>query len=94
MRYFEWDDNKANSNECKHGITFQDATLVFDDPFHICRQDRFENGEERWQAIGVVNGVLMLLVAHTVQDVIDGEVIRIISARRVTKAEKVIYEHG
>lgn len=94
MRYFEWDDNKAASNERKHGITFQEAALIFDDPLHICRQDRFENGEERWQAIGVVDGVMMLIVAHTIQDIVDGELIRIISARRVTKLEKAIYEHG
>lgn len=94
MRYFEWDARKAQSNERKHGITFEDAALIFDDPLHVSRQDRHEDGEERWQTVGMVNGVLMLLVAHTMNDVVDGELIRIISARRATKAEKAIYEHG
>ncbi|MBF1882389.1 BrnT family toxin, partial [Acinetobacter baumannii] len=56
--------------------------------------DRHTNGEERWQTIGMVKGVLMLLVAHTIIDDDDCEIIRIISARQVTKAERNQYEHG
>ncbi|MDA4702290.1 BrnT family toxin, partial [Enterobacter hormaechei] len=52
------------------------------------------NCEERWQTIGRVKGVLMLLVAHTIFDEDDCEIIRIISARQVTKAERNKYEHG
>ena len=54
----------------------------------------FRSGEERWQTIGKVKGVLMLLVAHTIFDEDDCEIIRIISARQVTKAERNKYEHG
>ncbi|WP_345378208.1 BrnT family toxin, partial [Acinetobacter kookii] len=57
-------------------------------------QDRHTDGEERWQTIGRVKGVLMLLVAHTIFDEDDCEIIRIISARQVTKAERNKYEHG
>ena len=63
-------------------------------------QDRIEDGEERWQSIGMVAGVLLVLVAHTIDD--DGddvgaegeaiEVFRIVSARLATKAERVRYE--
>ncbi len=82
-RYFEWDDKKAESNFRKHGIQFEEAALVFDDPFAVSEQDRIENGEQRWQTIGAVGGVLLLLVAHTVYSEDDGiEVVRIISARR------------
>ncbi|CAD5607109.1 Protein of uncharacterised function (DUF497) [Escherichia coli] len=49
---FEWDANKAKSNRVKHGIRFEDAVLVFDDPQHLSQQDRIENGEYRWQTIG------------------------------------------
>jgi uncharacterized DUF497 family protein len=48
-------------------------------------QDRIENGEERWQAIGVVEGLFMLVVAHTVREQDDLEAIRIISARRANR---------
>lgn len=41
---FEWDTNKAKSNVGKHGVRFEDAILVFDDPRHLSRQDRIENG--------------------------------------------------
>jgi hypothetical protein len=54
--------------------------------------DRIENGEERWQTIGVVEGVLTLMVAHTVREQDDIEVIRIISARRGNCRERRRYE--
>lgn len=82
-RYFEWDDKKAESNFLKHGIQFEEAALIFDDPFAVSEQDRIEDGEQRWQTIGIAAGVLLLLVAHTVySEDEDIEVVRIISARR------------
>jgi len=52
-RYFEWDTKKAESNFRKHGITFEDAAIVFNDPLAISEHDRIENGEYRWQTIGM-----------------------------------------
>ena len=78
----------------KHGVSFEAAQLVFDDPLHITRQDRIENGEQRWQTVGIVGGVVLLLVAHTWHETETGEHIRIISARRATKIERKIYEQG
>jgi len=76
-------------------ISFAAARLVFDDPLHVTRQDRIENGEQRWQKMGLSGGVVLLLVAHTWVDVDNGgEQIRIISARRATKLERKIYEQG
>lgn len=89
---FEWNANKAASNLRKHGVSFQTAVRVFADPYALVEQDRVENGEERWQAIGVVEGVLMLMVAHTVREQDDIEVIRIISARRANRREMRRYE--
>ena len=94
MIEFEWDEQKNISNRLKHRLSFEEAARVFFDPFCLRRQDRFENGEERWQAIGEVNGVTLLLVAHTQRDVEGGEIICIISARRATKAERRCYEFG
>ena len=94
-RLFEWDDKKTNFNFRKHGIRFVDAARVFDDPLAVTVQDRVENSEQRWQTVGMVAGYLLLLVAHTVRFEDDGiEVVRIISARRVDRAERRRYEHG
>ena len=94
---FTWDETKSRSNQKKHdGITFEEAAHVFRDPFRLTRQDRIEDGEERWQTIGVVHGVTVLLVAHTITEDDDGEPIeqiRIISARRATPKERKHYEH-
>lgn len=45
---FEWHSDKAESNWRKHGVRFEDAILVFDDPRHLSMQERYENGEYRW----------------------------------------------
>ena len=93
-RFIEWDKSKADSNYRKHGVCFEVAARVFDDPLAVSIQDRSENGELRWQTLGLVDGLLLLLVAHTVRDDEDSsEVIRIISARRPTKQEKQRYEN-
>ncbi|MCZ2159003.1 BrnT family toxin [Bartonella sp. 220] len=90
---YEWDKNKAKSNLRKHHVSFEIAARVFADPFAMVRQDRIENGEYRWQTLGLVDGFLLLLVAHTVHDDKEGiEVIRIISARRANSKERKRYE--
>ncbi len=91
---FEWDANKAQSNYRKLGVRFEDAVLVFDDPRHLSRQDRYENGEYRWQTIGMMYGVVVILVAHSVRFESGVEVIRIISARKADSKERNRYEHG
>jgi uncharacterized DUF497 family protein len=73
-------------------IGFETALKVFFDPFHVSRQDRFVAGEERWQTIGMVDGVLILLVAHQIDE--EGEVIRIIFARKATPRERMAYEEA
>ncbi len=42
---FTWDENKADSNLIRHGISFEEAMLVFADPFLLINQDRIENGK-------------------------------------------------
>jgi uncharacterized protein len=92
---FEWDPAKAQSNLKKHHVSFEIATRVFTDPFAVVGQDRIENGEHRWQTLGIVDGYLLLLVAHTVRDdEDDAEVIRIISARRADPKERKRYEQN
>jgi uncharacterized DUF497 family protein len=90
-----WGEAKNQINLRKHGISFEIAKLIFDDPMQISRQDRDEDGELRWQTIGWVGDVILLLVAHTLYQTKTGEEhIRIISARRATKLERKIYEQG
>jgi len=60
---------------------------------HFKTQDRHDNGEERWQTIGLIGQTVILLVAHTCRDdEADEEAIRIISARKATPKERRIYE--
>ncbi len=91
---FEWDEVKNLSNQKKHQISFETAKLVFEDPHHLSRQDRHEGGEERWQTLGCINGIAVLLVAHTVRNLSGHETIRIISARKATKTERLFYEQA
>ena len=92
MIRFEWHPGKAASNLRKHGVSFELAMRVFSDPFALSEQDRIEDGERRWQTLGMVEGVLLLLVAHTFLEEGDVEVIRIISARRAERQERRRYE--
>ena len=92
---FSWDNDKNASNLAKHGVSFEAAKLVFDDPLHVSRQDRTENGEQRWQTIGLVADCVLLLVAHIWVDEGNGtEPIRIVSARRRAKIERKVYEQS
>ena len=91
---FEWDPGKDALNLAKHGVSFEVARRVFDDPRHLSIQDRHVFQEERWQTLGLVGGIVVLLVAHTYREEEHGEVIRIISARKATRHERQIYEHG
>ena len=89
---FEWDPRKAASNVFKHGVSFTLATEVWDDPLHIVVPDRVFAGEERWHAIGSVEGLKVLIVVHRYRGEADDEVVRIIGARRATKHERRQYE--
>jgi hypothetical protein len=89
---FKSDDENAALHLKKHGVSFEVAARVFADPFALAVQDRVENGEQRWQTIGVVDGYLLLLVAHTVAEDDTTEVICIISARKADAKERKRYE--
>ena len=92
-----WHERKNQTNHRKHGVRFELAQNVFDDEHCLTRQDRIEDGEQRWQTLGKIQGVdrdlwLVLLVAHTLDDEGEKEIVRIISARYATKEERRIYE--
>jgi len=90
---FEWDRAKAETNQRKHRVSFELAMRVFFDPLALSAQNRVENGEYRWQTIGLVEDVA-LVVAHTVWEDGGTQVIRIISARRAEPRERRRYEQA
>jgi uncharacterized protein len=87
-----WDERKNRSNLSKHGISFETASLVFEDLRAQSRLERIVEGEERWQTIGLAGGILILLVAHTWHEEESKEVIHIISARKAAPRERALYE--
>jgi uncharacterized protein len=89
---FEWDDRKNQRNRAKHGVSFEAATLVFEDSHAIGMLDHV--GEGRWRTVGMPAGVVVLLVVHTYREEGGEEYIRIISARKATPRERRIYEEG
>lgn len=93
MIWFELDAATAAINARKHGLRFDTAKLVFGDPHALMDQDRIEGGEHRWRTIGEIGGATVVVVAHTINEHLDGdEVIRIISARAATIGERRRYE--
>ena len=94
MRWI-WDPDKAAANRTKHGLSFETAVLVFDDPFHASKPDPHPDGD-RWHTIGLV-GPVLLLVIYTLPEgdfEADEAVGRIISARKATARERKVYEEG
>src|ERR1700761_9017868 len=93
---FEWDEAKSRSNRVKHGIGFEEAAQVFRDPLRISLLDRVDNGEQRWQKYGLLGGLTVLVVVHTITEIDDDgveiEIIRIISARPAMRRERRLYE--
>lgn len=86
---FEWDPKKASENVKKHGVTFDEASAVFQDPISITISDpAHSKDEERFVLLGCSHRHRLLVVVHIER----GEHIRIISARAATKKEKLQYE--
>ena len=90
---FEWDPNKARSNEKKHGVSFSEASsafadehgLVIPDPDHSLEEDRFI-------LLGLSASLRLLVVVHCLRE--EETVILIISARKATKPEARDYQDG
>ena len=89
---FAWDDRKNRINARKHGISFETAARIFDDPNLVSYPDRISADEERWHTIGCAGGIAVLLVVHTSEEQNGEEEIRIISARKASRRERALYE--
>jgi len=91
---FVWDEDKNRRNLAKHKISFETTRLVFEDPFAISRLDRIVDEEERWQTMGLIGAIAVVLVAHAYKEEEGKAVIRIISARKAMSHERRQYEQG
>jgi hypothetical protein len=88
---YEWDDGKASSNREKHGVSFDEAATVFLDPLALSGPDPDHSHEEdRYITFGHSSLGRLLCVCHTHRP----GVVRIISARQVTRSEREMYEEG
>ena len=89
---FEWDPNKNEVNKKKHGLSFETAKEVFYDEFAILFDDPDHSiDEDRFLIIGSIKTEQICIVSHCYR---DDDLIRIISARKATKAEKQVYQEG
>jgi uncharacterized DUF497 family protein len=91
---FEWDPNKARENVRKHGVSFEQASGVLQDPLAVTIYDDTHSStdEERWVTMGRA-GDDVLVVIHTFREDDPGQAtVRIISARKATRHEREQYE--
>ena len=90
---FEWDPKKEEINIQKHGITFEQASYVFADPYALNKYDEeHSEDEDRWLLLGKSMNEVILVVVHTFKDQDGIELVRIISARKATKNESNEYQ--
>ena len=88
---YEWDPRKAAANLTKHGVSFEEAASVFNDPLAITFSDPDHSvAEERLLSFGLSNKGRLLAIISTER----GSALRIISARKATRRERGIYEQG
>ncbi len=88
---FEWDDEKAQKNFRKHGVTFEEATTIFGDPLSLTIDDPLHSkGEHRFVTIGQSVRQRTLVVVHTDR----GNHVRVISARVAARKEREQYEEA
>jgi hypothetical protein len=88
---FDWDEEKASRNVSKHGVDFEEAKTIFDDPLSVTIGDyQHSQEEDRYVDIGLSSNGQLLVVVYTER----GGVVRLISSREATSAERRTYEQG
>lgn len=86
---FTWDPAKASSNRAKHGVSFEEASEVFDDPNARIREDPSHSAlERRWLLMGSSSNKRVLVVVYTIRRTNDTEITRLISARPANRRER------
>lgn len=90
---FEWDVSKELVNKKKHGISFEQASYVFADPFTLSQYNSEHSSEEdRWIMLGKSLNQALLVVVHKYTNDSGIEIVKIISARKATKNENKTYQ--
>ncbi|KAF3984789.1 MAG: BrnT family toxin [Methylococcales symbiont of Hymedesmia sp. n. MRB-2018] len=91
---FEWDTEKERLNIQKHGVSFEQASYVFSDPYALNKYDEgHSQNEDRWLLLGKSLNEVVLVVAHTFRNNDGIEFVRVISARKATKHEQQTYQN-
>ncbi len=85
---FEYDSEKSESNKSKHGINFEEAKALWNDPYSYIAPAK-TTGEERFLVVGEIDGVSWTAVVT-----FRGENVRIISVRRSRGTEIDVYDHN
>jgi len=88
---FARDEKKNRINRRKHGVSFETAARIFEDPKVVSYRDRVVDEEERWHAIGCAGGIAILLVVHTSEEQHGEEEIRIVPARKASPSDRALY---
>ena len=92
---FEWHPGKDASNRRKHGVSFEFAATVFNDPLAMSMPDEeHSESEERWVTMGEARNGQLVVVCHTFHRREDTRKVRIISARPATRNERRAFEAG
>ena len=84
---FEWDKKKNEINLQKHGISFEEAKLIFNGPVLTSEDRKHSYGEVRKISVGEIENIVVVVVIHTKR----GDNVRLISARKVNKKERELY---
>jgi hypothetical protein len=95
MSLFDWNPVKNRENLRKHDVSFETASIAFEDQWILSRKDLSHNdAEERYNALGEIAPGVVLFVVYTYRELDGDEVIRMISARSASAQEKRIYEEA
>lgn len=93
MLRFDWDERKNRGNRAKHGVWFEEAQCVFEDPHvRLFHDPEHSEAEERFLLLGVSSAARILVVVHCYGE--SEDLVRIISARKATRKEIRFYEEG
>ena len=88
---FEWDPPKAEANLRAHGVSFAEAVTVLEDDFALTREDADAGEEPRFVTLGLSNFGNLLVVVYMYR---EPDIIRMISAWKANKRQRVLYEKG
>jgi uncharacterized protein len=88
---FEWDKTKSKANFRKHGVSFEEAELAFDDEYGIERLDELNSDDEIRYRLIALSPVRLLFVSYTIR---DETFIRLISARKANSIERKFYNES